>query len=56
MADTAAEYFRAKAAQARRLASHLPPADPTGRALLELAAQYDAAALEADLIDRGRPG
>jgi hypothetical protein len=56
MADTAAEYFRAKAAQAGRLASHLPPSDPTGRALRELAALYDAAALEAEEAERGRPG
>jgi hypothetical protein len=55
MPETTAEYLRAKAAKARRLASALPAEDPTGLALLDLAAQYDAAALEADLIERGRP-
>jgi hypothetical protein len=54
MADTAAEYFRAKAAQARRLASHLPAADPTGIALLELAEAYDTMAIEAEKAERGR--
>jgi hypothetical protein len=52
---TAAETYRNKAARARRLADLLPSADPTGIALLELAAAYDAAAIEAENAERGRP-
>jgi hypothetical protein len=54
MADTAAEYFRAKAAQARRLASQLPAADPTGMALLDLAEAYDTMADAAEQTERGK--
>jgi hypothetical protein len=51
-----AETYRNKAARARRLAESLPAGDVTGRALRELAAAYDAAALEAERAERGRPG
>jgi hypothetical protein len=50
---TAADY-RARAARARRLADGLPAADQTGRALLELALEYDAKAIEAEVAERGR--
>jgi hypothetical protein len=49
----AAETYRNKAATARRLADLLPSSDPTGRALLELALEYDAAAIEAEKAERG---
>jgi hypothetical protein len=51
--DTA-ETYRNKAAMARRLADGLPAADPTGRLLQELALEYDAAAVEAEMTERGR--
>jgi hypothetical protein len=50
--STAAEIYRNKAAMARRLADGLPAADPTGRALEELALEYDAAAIEAEKAER----
>jgi hypothetical protein len=46
-----AETYRLKAAKARRLADGLPTADPTSRALLDLALEYDAKAVEADLAE-----
>jgi hypothetical protein len=51
-APTAADY-RARAARARRLADGLPDGDPTRAALLELALEYDAKAVEAELAERG---
>jgi hypothetical protein len=47
-----AETYRLKAVKARRLADGLPAAEPTGRALLELALEYDARAIEAELAER----
>jgi len=49
---TAADY-RARAAKARRLADGLRAADPTSVALLELALECDAKAIEAELAERG---
>jgi hypothetical protein len=53
--NPAADY-RARAAKARRLADSLPGADPTGRALLELALEFDAKAIEAEQAEGGGPG
>ena len=49
-----AETYRLKAAAARRLADGLPAADPTSRALIELALEFDAKAIEAEVAERGR--
>jgi hypothetical protein len=49
-----AEHHRARAAKARRLADALPAADPTRRALLELAEAFDTMARAAELAERGR--
>ena len=49
-----AETYRLKAATARRLADGLPAADPTSRALIELALEFDAKAIEAEVAERGR--
>jgi hypothetical protein len=55
MRESTAEYFRTRAALARRFADILPDTDQTGRALQELALEHDAKALQADAADsRGR--
>jgi hypothetical protein len=54
MPDTAADY-RAEAARCRRLANGFWRAnDPTARLLSEMALEFDAKALEAELAERGR--
>jgi hypothetical protein len=49
--NPAADY-RARAARARRLADGLPAADPTRAALLELALEFDAKAVQAEKAER----
>jgi hypothetical protein len=51
---TAAETYRNKAARARHLAELLPAGDPTGRALRELALEYDKMAAGAGEREGGR--
>jgi hypothetical protein len=52
---TAAEHYRSKAAQCRRLAGALPDADPIGQALLALARELDAMAVQTEKAERGKP-
>jgi hypothetical protein len=50
-----AQYYRDKAAQCRRLANALPrTSDPVARRLRDMAAEFDAKALEAEKAERGR--
>jgi hypothetical protein len=51
---TAAEYYRSKAAQCRRLAGALLDADQIGQALLALARELDAMAVQAETAELER--